>query len=232
MPRWSASSTAWPRVRRRWLRAARGEVARRLAWTPTTLYVGTDFGPGSMTDSGYPRILKRWRAARRWPRRRRVARAGARRLGRRVADHHARLRAHADRARLTFFTNEHSCCATAGEARGARRCQRSFMHSAGVSASGCCSSCAATGPSAGRSPGPKGSLLAAGWSLPEAGERRFEVLFEPDRDAVAGRLRADPAPRAGERARQRHATGCRNADARRDGAWRARRSPGLPEFGT
>ncbi len=25
-----------------------------------TIYVGTDFGPGSMTDSGYPRIVKRW----------------------------------------------------------------------------------------------------------------------------------------------------------------------------
>ena len=26
-----------------------------------TLYVGTDFGPGSLTDSGYPRIVKRWK---------------------------------------------------------------------------------------------------------------------------------------------------------------------------
>jgi len=26
-----------------------------------TIYVGTDFGPGSLTDSGYPRIVKRWR---------------------------------------------------------------------------------------------------------------------------------------------------------------------------
>ncbi len=26
-----------------------------------TLYVGTDFGAGSLTDSGYPRIIKRWR---------------------------------------------------------------------------------------------------------------------------------------------------------------------------
>jgi len=26
-----------------------------------TLFVGTDFGPGSMTDSGYPRLVKRWR---------------------------------------------------------------------------------------------------------------------------------------------------------------------------
>ena len=25
-----------------------------------TVYVGTDFGPGSLTDSGYPRIVKRW----------------------------------------------------------------------------------------------------------------------------------------------------------------------------
>jgi len=25
-----------------------------------TLFVGTDFGPGSLTDSGYPRIIKRW----------------------------------------------------------------------------------------------------------------------------------------------------------------------------
>ena len=26
-----------------------------------TVYVGTDFGPGSMTDSGYPRVVKRWK---------------------------------------------------------------------------------------------------------------------------------------------------------------------------
>jgi hypothetical protein len=25
-----------------------------------TLYVGTDFGPGSLTDAGYPRVIKRW----------------------------------------------------------------------------------------------------------------------------------------------------------------------------
>jgi prolyl oligopeptidase len=26
-----------------------------------TIYVATDFGPGSMTDSGYPRVIKRWK---------------------------------------------------------------------------------------------------------------------------------------------------------------------------
>ena len=34
----------------------------RLAWrNRDTLYVATDFGPGSLTNSGYPRIVKSWR---------------------------------------------------------------------------------------------------------------------------------------------------------------------------
>ena len=32
--------------------------------TPDTLLVGTDFGPDSMTESGYPRVVKRWRRGR------------------------------------------------------------------------------------------------------------------------------------------------------------------------
>ncbi|MFD0517493.1 prolyl oligopeptidase family protein [Paractinoplanes durhamensis] len=31
------------------------------------LYVATDFGPGSMTSSGYPRVVKCWRRGPRWP---------------------------------------------------------------------------------------------------------------------------------------------------------------------
>jgi prolyl oligopeptidase len=38
------------------------EAKSDVAWRDRdTLYVGTDFGPGSMTDSGYPRLLKVWR---------------------------------------------------------------------------------------------------------------------------------------------------------------------------
>ncbi|WP_280423118.1 prolyl oligopeptidase family serine peptidase [Nocardia carnea] len=38
------------------------EAKSRLSWIDIdTVYVGTDFGPGSLTDSGYPRIAKRWR---------------------------------------------------------------------------------------------------------------------------------------------------------------------------
>ena len=31
-----------------------------------TAYIGTDFGPGTMTDSGYPRVIKRWQRGKRW----------------------------------------------------------------------------------------------------------------------------------------------------------------------
>jgi prolyl oligopeptidase len=38
------------------------EAKSRVAWIDAdTVYVGTDFGPGSLTDSGYPRVVKRWR---------------------------------------------------------------------------------------------------------------------------------------------------------------------------
>ncbi|MFG1926336.1 prolyl oligopeptidase family protein [Cryptosporangium sp. NPDC048952] len=38
------------------------EAKSSVGWVDAdTLFVGTDFGPGSMTDSGYPRVVKRWR---------------------------------------------------------------------------------------------------------------------------------------------------------------------------
>ncbi len=38
------------------------EAKSRVAWIDAdTIYVGTDFGPGSLTDSGYPRVAKRWK---------------------------------------------------------------------------------------------------------------------------------------------------------------------------
>ncbi|WP_459548271.1 prolyl oligopeptidase family serine peptidase [Nocardia sp. X0981] len=38
------------------------EAKSRISWIDIdTVYVGTDFGPGSLTDSGYPRLAKRWR---------------------------------------------------------------------------------------------------------------------------------------------------------------------------
>jgi prolyl oligopeptidase len=38
------------------------EAKSDLAWKDRdTLFVGTDFGPGSLTDSGYPRVVKEWK---------------------------------------------------------------------------------------------------------------------------------------------------------------------------
>ena len=38
------------------------EAKSEVAWRDRdTLYVGTDFGPGSLTASGYPRIVKEWK---------------------------------------------------------------------------------------------------------------------------------------------------------------------------
>lgn len=38
------------------------EAKSEIGWIDIdSVYVGTDFGPGSLTDSGYPRIAKRWR---------------------------------------------------------------------------------------------------------------------------------------------------------------------------
>lgn len=38
------------------------EAKSRVAWEDhDTILVGTDFGPGSLTESGYPRVVKRWR---------------------------------------------------------------------------------------------------------------------------------------------------------------------------
>ncbi len=37
------------------------EAKTRVSWAgPDSILVGTNFGPGSMTDSGYPRVAKRW----------------------------------------------------------------------------------------------------------------------------------------------------------------------------
>ncbi len=41
------------------------EAKSRITWEDhDTVLVGTDFGPGSLTESGYPRIVKRWRRGR------------------------------------------------------------------------------------------------------------------------------------------------------------------------
>src|SRR5262249_36529368 len=38
------------------------EAKSQIAWRgPDSVFVGTDFGPGSLTKSGYPRLVKQWK---------------------------------------------------------------------------------------------------------------------------------------------------------------------------
>lgn len=52
------------------------EAKSQVSWEdPDTVLVGTDFGPDTLTDSGYPRVVKRWRRGTPWPRPRPSSRA-------------------------------------------------------------------------------------------------------------------------------------------------------------
>ncbi|MFY8084928.1 MAG: prolyl oligopeptidase family serine peptidase [Rubrivivax sp.] len=59
-------------VTKRFIPAAEGgfelpEAKSSFDWIDAdNAYIGTDFGPGSMTDSGYPRVIKRWKRGQRW----------------------------------------------------------------------------------------------------------------------------------------------------------------------
>ena len=85
------------------------EAKSDVAWKDRdTLYVGTDFGPGSLTESGYPRIVKEWKRgtpladASTRVRRAEDRRGGRRRMQRPTPGLRARLRA---RAPSTFCTS-------------------------------------------------------------------------------------------------------------------------------
>jgi len=72
-----------------------------------TLYVGTDFGPGSLTSSGYPRIVKEWRRRSSLEEARTLFEGQTEDVGvsAGVAHDHGRVYEFV-RRRATFFTNE------------------------------------------------------------------------------------------------------------------------------
>ena len=158
------------------------EAKSDVAWVDAdTLYVGTDFGPGSMTDSGYPRILKRWKRG--TP----LAEAKTVFEGRReniwvgvsVDTTPGFERTLIVRA-LDFFRQEHYLLQ--GDALVRLEvpddARVSFMHSAGVAGDTLLLELRSD-LKAGDRLHPKGSLLAADMAAYLKGERRFQVLFEP-----------------------------------------------------
>ena len=158
------------------------EAKTDVAWADAdTLYVGTDFGPGSMTDSGYPRILKRWKRG--TP----LSEAKTVFEGRREdtwvgvsVDHTPGFERTLVVRALDFYRQE--TFLLQGDAllrlEVPDDARIRFMHSAGVAGDTLLLELRSDWR-VGERVHPKGSLLAADFPAYQRGERRFQVLFEP-----------------------------------------------------
>ena len=105
------------------LRAARWRRPRSSWIDEDTIYVGTDFGPGSMTESSYPRIVKEWKRGTPLTAAKTVYEGKPHRpRGLRLARSHAGFRARfRHRVAKDFFHSEHATCAQDGKLIARRR---------------------------------------------------------------------------------------------------------------
>ena len=158
------------------------EAKSAVDWTDEdTIYVGTDFGPGSLTSSGYPRMVKEWKRG--------TPLAEAKTLFEGQAGDVA-VSAGRDlvpgsdldvgRAGHRFYESESFSCRTRRAARWSSWIAPGTPSSP-TSGTSCCCSCAATGRSAGQT-FPAGALLAANLKDYRAGKRELETLYEPGKN--------------------------------------------------
>jgi prolyl oligopeptidase len=191
-----------------------------------TLYVGTDFGPGSMTISGYPRVARVWKRG--------TPLASAETLYEAKPDDMTVV-AWRDHTKgfvrdfvlrqVTFYTSELYLL------RDGRlvKVDKPDSANAGVHRDLLLLELRDDWAVDGRSY-PSGALLAADLEAFLEGERRFDVLFEP----------AERRSLAGYSPTRRHVLlneldNVRNRVyvlSREDGAWTRQPLPGMPEFGT
>ena len=191
-----------------------------------TLYVGTDFGPGSMTTSGYPRVAKIWKRG--------TPLASAETLYEAKADDMMAfayrdqtkgfIRDFVDR-RMTFYTSElylrrdgklvkvdKPDSANAGVHRDLLLLELRDDWTVGGKTY------------------PAGALLAADFEGFLKGERRFDVLFQPtERRSLAGFSPTLHHVLLNELDNVRNRV---YVLSRKDGAWTREPLPGMPEFGT
>ncbi len=158
------------------------EAKSDVGWADAdTLHVGTDFGPGSMTNSGYPRIVKRWSRGTSLAAATTVYEAEADDLAAHVSfnatpGHERTLVTRA----IDFYTHHHFLL----EGTELRRldvpddAQIAFWNSAGDPADTLLIELRSEW-SVGGQAFPSGALLAADATAYLAGERRFDVLFTP-----------------------------------------------------
>jgi len=191
-----------------------------------TLYVGTDFGPGSMTTSGYPRIAKVWKRG--------TPLASAETLYEARSDDmmafayrdHAKgfVRDFVDH-RMTFYTSELHL------RRDGRLVKIDKPDSANAAVHRDLLLLELRDDwSVGGKTYRAGSLLAADFEAFLKGERKLDVLFEPtDRKSLAGFSPTRHHILVNELDNVRNRV---YVLTRRGGAWSRAPLPGMPDFGT
>jgi prolyl oligopeptidase len=145
------------------------------------LYVGTDFGPGSMTDSGYPRIIKRWTRGTPLAEAVSVFEGDAKDVSVHVTVDHTPGFGRVVFARSLDFFNEQRHLATADGTvpfDAPSDASWSFWHSAGGAADTLLLELRSDLRN-GDVLYPRGALLAADTRAYLAGRREFQVLFAP-----------------------------------------------------
>lgn len=159
------------------------EAKSRVDWrNRDTLYVATDFGPGSLTDSGYPRIVKEWQRGLPLTEAKTVFEGKPEdvAVGASVVHDHGRVYEFIGRS-VTFFTDE--TLVRRGDTwvkidKPADAETRTFADKLLIRLR--------TDWSVGGRTYPGGALLAADFDKYLSGDRQLEMLFEPsDRKSLA-----------------------------------------------
>jgi prolyl oligopeptidase len=191
-----------------------------------SLYVGTDFGPGSMTTSGYPRIAKLWKrgtplaaAETVYEGRAEDVAVGA------FRDHTKGFERDFVYRGVTFYSNE-MFLRRDGKLL---KIEKPDSANAAVHRDLLLLELRDDWTVAGKT-WPAGALLAAGFDGFLKGERLFDVLFEPtDRKSLAGFSPTLNHVLVNELDNVRNRV---YVLTRKDGQWARQPLPGMPEFGT
>ena len=193
-----------------------------------TLYVGTDFGPGSMTTSGYPRIAKEWKRGTPLAAAETVSRASPSDMSVAALPRpHEGLRARLRLRGVTFYTNEMFL----RRGRQARQDRQARQRERRTSTATCSSSsCATTGRWAGRPTPPARSSPPTSRTSSGASGASTSSSSRPSAS------RSPASARRSHHVLLNELDNVRNRvyvlDAARTARGRASRCPGMPEFGT
>ena len=204
------------------------EAKTRVAWKDAdTLIIGTDFGPGSLTNSGYPRQVKEWKRGTALSSAKLVYEGKAEDVA--VSGYKTTEKGYerefVNRA-ITFYTSELFVVTDDKLARvdvpedAEASTDREFLFVQ-----------LRTAWTVGGATYPAGSLICTNFDAFMKGERTFEVVFEPtDRKSLAG-----AAEFRGGRIILNELDNVKNRLSvltRKDGKWERSELPGAPKFGS